>query len=177
MAEPFVGQILAVGFNFAPVGWLPCDGRLVSIAEFDVLYALIGTIYGGDGVNTFGLPDLRGRTPVGVGQGPGRTNRLIGEMAGTETVTLTAQQIGWHNHPMRASARAGTTNIPAQDQSLANNAQAAAFLYGPADAAAAVTMSPAAVVPTGGGLPHENRQPLQTLNYIICTAGIFPSRS
>lgn len=174
MAEPFIGQIMSVGFNFAPTNWLPCDGRLLSIGDYSPLFALIGTTYGGDGVSTFGLPDLRGRTPISYGQGPGRSNYALGQPIGTETVTLLANQVGPHSHPLLASATPGTTNTPGAGVALAANAQTAAFLY--AAPPTNVAMSSNAIGATGGGQPHDNQQPYLTLNYIICVDGIFPSR-
>jgi len=175
MAQPFIGQILAVGFNYAPIGWLSCDGQLVPISQFEPLYALIGTTYGGDGNSTFGLPNLNGRTPIGVGQGPGRSSYVLGQTGGSESVTLTSQQVGGHNHAFVTSGRPGGTATPDPTTSLGANAQPAAFLY--ATAPADVTMAVNAITPTGGGAPHENRQPLLALNYIICTDGLFPPRS
>lgn len=175
MSQPFIGQIIAVGFNFTPVGWLPCQGQLVSISQYDVLFALIGTIYGGDGVNTFGIPNLNGRTALNVGQGPGRSNYSLGEMAGTESVTLTSGQAGAHTHPFLALGAGGTTNVPGPTEALAANAQSAAQLYAPPPAT--VTMSPSAIAPSGGNGAHENRQPYQAINYIICVEGIFPARN
>ncbi len=175
MAEPFIGQIIAVGFNFVPVGWLPCNGQLVSISEYDVLFALIGTTYGGDGVSSFALPDLRGRTPISSGQGPGRSNYTMGQQFGSETVTLLANQVGPHSHPLLASSQAGTTNTPGSGVALATSAQTAAFLY--TAPPTNVPMSSNAIGVTGNSQPHENRQPYLAVNYIICFQGIFPSRS
>ena len=175
MAEPFIGQIIPVGFNFAPVGWLLCNGQMVAISQFDVLFQLIGTTYGGDGQSTFGIPDLRGRAALGMGQGPGRSNYTIGQMAGTETVALQGQQIGAHNHLLRASGKPGTTNVPTSVQTLAVNSQTAANLY--ASPPTTVTLAPNAIAAAGSSSPHENRQPFQVINYIIAYEGIFPPRS
>ena len=172
MADPFVGQILAVGFNYAPIGWLPCDGRILAISEYYVLFALIGTTYGGDGANTFAVPNLNGRIALGAGQGPNRSNHFQGEVGGSESVTLVANQVGGHNHGFLASGQGGTTNIPGPTQALAVNPQTAASLYAAPPATAA--MSPNAIAATGNGGPHENRQPFTVINYIICTEGVFP---
>ncbi|MGE0419017.1 MAG: phage tail protein [Acetobacteraceae bacterium] len=174
MAEPFVGQIIPVGFNFVPVGWLACNGQLVPISQYETLFMLIGTTYGGDGQTTFGLPDLRGRVPLGQGQGPGRSNYVIGQMAGTESVTLQSQQVGAHNHSVRASAQPGTTNVPGPTQALAVNSQTAANLY--ASPPATVTLAPGAIAPAGSSMPHQNLQPFQVINYIIAYNGIFPQQ-
>ena len=175
MAEPFIGQIITVGFNFAPVGWLPCDGSLQPISEFTPLFSLIGTTYGGDGQDTFAMPNLNGRAPLGTGQKLGGSSHVIGEAIGTENVTLLANQVGPHNHGLMASVSPGTTNTPGPAVALAENPQAAAFLY--ATVAASQPMSPQAIRPAGQSQPHENRQPYQVLNYIICADGIFPPRS
>src|SRR5487761_1961833 len=98
MGQPYVGQIIAVGFNFAPVNWLLCDGSMQQISQFDALYSLLGTTYGGNGTTTFGLPDLRGRSPIGFGQGGGLSNYALGQIGGAERVTLTANQVGAHSH-------------------------------------------------------------------------------
>jgi len=173
VADPFIGQIIAVGFNYAPENWLPCDGRLVPISEFEPLFQLIGTTYGGDGQSTFGLPNLNGRVPLGVGKGPRTSDHVLGEMGGNENVTLQQGQVGSHAHPLLAAARMGTTNTPGPGVALAENAQPAAFLYAPQ--APNVALSPSAITASGGSTPHENRQPYQVINYIICANGIFPS--
>ena len=116
MSEPFIGDTVAVGFNFAPVNWHLCDGSLLPISQYQALYALIGTTYGGNGTTTFGLPDLRGRIPVGMGQGPGLSNYTIGQMAGSTTVTLNSTQMPAHNHMIVAApdatvAAPGNTKI------------------------------------------------------------------
>ncbi len=174
MAEPFVGQIIAVGFNFVPEGWLPCDGSLQSISNYDVLYSLIGTTYGGDGLQTFAMPNMNGRTAIGQGQKPGGSGFVIGQTVGSEQVTLLANQVGFHNHPFLASAAVGTTTTPGPGVALAANSQAAAFLYAPV--AAGQPMSPQAIGPAGQNMPHENRQPYQVIRYIICAMGVYPPR-
>lgn len=173
MADPYIGQIIAVGFNFVPLHWLRCDGSLVPISEYEALFALIGTTYGGDGQSTFAVPNLSGRAAVGVGRGPRTSDYILGQTVGSETVTLQQNQIGAHTHPLLASSQMGTTNTPGPGVALAENAQPAAFLYAPL--APNVTLSPAAITNAGGTAPHENRQPYQVINYIICANGIFPS--
>jgi microcystin-dependent protein len=173
--DQFVGQIIAVGFNFAPSGWLPCNGQLLSIAEFDVLFALIGTTYGGDGQTTFALPDLRGRSPLGQGTGSGLSPRLAGQQGGTESVILTGAQIATHAHPLMASPATGTVSKPSPSTVLANQSSGEFSIYGAAPGN--VTLAPQAAGTTGGGQSHENRQPFNTLNYIIATVGIFPSQN
>lgn len=174
--EPFVGQIILVGFNFAPYGWFQCQGQLISIAQYDALYALIGTTYGGDGQTTFGLPDLRGRVPTQQGQGTGLSPYSIGERTGTESVTLTSAQIGSHTHPFNASAKFATGTTPGNTTALAPaSAGAGIFVYG--TSAPNTSLAPGSIGTTGGSNPHENRQPYLALNYIIAWAGIFPSRN
>ena len=173
MSQPFVGQIMAVGFNFAPQGWAFCDGSLLPISEYDVLFTLLGTQFGGDGERTFGLPDLRGRAALGAGQGAGLQNYVIGELAGVESVTLTAGQVGGHTHPLSAAATA-TTQTPGSDVVLGTPA-AATPVYATSGTAASLSAGTVSVSP--GGVPHENRQPSTTINYIISLFGVYPSQN
>jgi microcystin-dependent protein len=174
--EPFVGQIIPVGFNFAPPGWFLCQGQLVSIAEFTVLFQLIGTTYGGDGVQTFGIPDLRGRVPLHQGTGPGLSTYVLGQQSGTEEVTLLSTQMGSHTHNFMTSSQAATTETPGSTMALgAATAAPNVFVYG--TGASNTSLAPTAIGPNGSSLPHENRQPFLTVNYIIAWAGIFPSQT
>ena len=170
-SDPFVGQIEIVGFNFAPVGWAFCDGSLLPISQNTALFSLLGTFYGGDGIRTFALPDLRGRMAIGQGQGPGLSSMVIGEIGGEEQVTLTLNQIPTHNHvAMGASASAdglsptsdvwGTTTV---------------YLYS-STGSSLVGMNPGAIGSVGGGLPHENRSPYLVMNFIIALEGVYPAR-
>lgn len=161
------------GGNFAPAGWAFCNGALIPISENDTLFTLIGTTYGGDGQETFALPDLQGRIPLHQGQGPGITQSyVIGEKAGVESVTLTTQQIPSHNHPFFASTGAGAQNTPV------NNIPASppvAKLY-----RAGVPSDPfpqGLVQPVGGSQPHDNLMPYIVINYIISLFGVFPSQT
>ena len=178
MADPFIGQILLVGFNFAPVGWHICDGTLLPIQQNTALFSLLGTFYGGDGVTTFALPDLRSRAPIGMGQGNGLSPYVIGQVAGVENVTLAANQLPQHNHLINADKAPA-----AVVQSPANNFLAAATVGGrPADIYSAsltsqTTLNPNAVSLAGGNQPHTNIQPVLAMNYIIALQGIFPSRN
>jgi microcystin-dependent protein len=171
MAQPFVGEIRMFGGNFAPAGWAFCDGQLLSIAENEVLFALIGTTYGGDGQSTFALPDLRSRVPLHQGQGPGLSPRVIGSMGGSETVALTASQLPTHSHRL-ASASGATLGDPTGD-AVANTGAAA--MYG--GGAANVAMDPAASVAAGGNQPHNNLMPYLGVSFIISLFGIFPSQA
>jgi microcystin-dependent protein len=177
MANPFVGQIISVGFDFPPTGWFLCDGALKSIGEYEALYALLGTYYGGDGTTTFALPDLRGRAPVCMGQGKGLSTYVQGQISGVEQVTLTSNNTPLHTHPMTFSANNATDGKPAAGFTVGTNVQTVLngfFAAGPATTA----MRNGTLAPNmGGGLPHENRQPFLVINYIIAWAGIFPSQN
>lgn len=174
--DPILGQLMLVGFNFAPKGWAFCNGQLMSIAQNSALFSLLGTTYGGDGITTFALPDLRGRVANHFGQGPGLSNYTQGEASGTETVTLLSTEIPAHNHPVYANNTTGNTNSP-------EGAILAAFgtslpPEGPYTSGNPnTTLGANAVGPTGGSQPHNNLSPFLTLNYIIATQGIYPSRS
>ena len=174
MSEPFVGQIIAVGFNFAPVGWAICDGSLLPISQYSTLFNLIGTTFGGDGQSTFGLPDLRGRAALGMGQGAGLQSYGLGQSGGAESVTLSSGQVGSHTHALAAAATA-TTPTPGPSVVLGTPA-AADPIY--VTSGTGATLTSAAVAPTaGGGLPHGNRQPSLTITYIISLFGIYPSQN
>lgn len=169
----FVGEIMCVGFTFAPADWAPCDGRSLPISQYEALYSLIGTTYGGDGINTFNLPDLRGRTPLGMGQLPGGSNYLIGQQGGAENVTVNSQQYPQHNHPLIGSNATGNSNKPASNllasgQQIYNSNNPLA-----ADALNSVTVTPA----PGGNQPHSNLQPYLTCTWIIALNGIYPTRN
>lgn len=171
MGQPYIGEIRMFAGNFAPAGWALCQGQLVAISENDALFALIGTTYGGDGEQTFALPNLQSRVPVHMGQGPGLQNYVIGEIGGVEQVTLTTQQIPSHTHPMLASAS------PANARGASGNVLA----RGPAELYASEftpdTLAPQSIQPAGGSQPHENMQPFLVINYIISLYGIFPSQT
>lgn len=180
MAEPFVGELRLFAGTYAPVGWALCDGSSVRIADNEVLYTLIGTTYGGDGINTFNLPDLRGRLPIGQGQGqnPPLTNRIIGQTLGSDTVTVTPQQLPVHNHTVYATSASATSATPAAGQMLATTPSSAPFYDNGQPVEASVgALAPVTIGNAGGSLPHENRMPTVSLNYIIATVGYFPSQS
>ena len=171
MANPFVAEIRIFGGNFAPIGWAFCDGQLMPISQNTALFSLLGTTYGGDGRTTFGLPDLRGRSPLHQGQGPGLTSRPLGEPAGVETVTLTQSQTPMHTHAIAGGAAAAATTPGAN----LLGKPASAKIYGPATSI--VPMSPSAIGPAGQNQAHDNRQPYLVLSFIIALQGIFPPRS
>ena len=166
--DAFLGEIRIFGGNFAPVGWALCQGQLLSIAQNTALFSILGTTYGGNGIETFGLPDLRSRVPLGWGQGPGLTLYNEGDTGGVESVALTDAQLPAHTHTAAGSSQARTTSSPS------GAVPAGGGYY---TAAPNVSLSPSAIGATGGNQPHENRQPFLALNFIIALQGIFPSRS
>jgi len=170
MANPYVGEIRLFAGNFAPQGWALCQGQLVSIAENDTLFNLIGTTYGGDGQTTFALPDLRGRVPVHQGQGPGLSPRTIGELGGQEAVTLVLAQTPAHGHGLVASTTLGKA-APGPGAVVSATTVA---VYG--SGAGNAPMSGGGLGPSGGGgQPHPNMPPFLGMNFIISLFGIFPS--
>jgi len=174
MAEPFVGQIIMAGFNFAPRGYATCDGQLLSIAQNTALFSLLGTTFGGDGRVTFGLPDLRGRVPVHQGQGPGLTNRTMGEVSGSETVTLISSEMPMHNHLVSVTNVSGALGQPNGNFiGASSNNQTA--LYRPTSDGS--TLNPQSVGLAGGNQPHNNMQPYLVINFCIAMEGIYPSRN
>jgi microcystin-dependent protein len=179
MSQPYVGQILIFAGNFAPSGWMLCQGQQLPISEYETLFNLIGTTYGGDGQSTFNLPDLRGRVALHQGQGGGLSNYTIGQLDGFETVTLTTQQLPSHNHASQV-ASVGDSNTPGPTTVLANEGGAdasSASIYAPFDTTPAnmTTLLPTSVTTIGGSQPHENRQPYLVINYIISLFGVYPS--
>ncbi|HEX7770322.1 MAG TPA: tail fiber protein [Dokdonella sp.] len=171
MSEPFIGQISIVGFNFPPRGWAQCNGQLMPIAQNTALFSLLGISYGGNGQTTFALPDLRGRAPMCFGNGPGLTPRPIGGVTGSTAVSLLVQEMPAHTHVMNAqSTRADRGN--ANDARFAASADPTYSTQSPSS-----QLGPNSVIPTGSGMPHNNMQPFQALNFIIALDGIFPSRN
>ena len=168
--EPFLGQLMLVPYNFAPQGWAFCNGQIMSIAQNSALFSLLGTTYGGNGQTTFALPDLRGRVAISAGQGPGLQNYSLGEVAGSESVTLISTQMPAHTHLVGAS----TGSAQATPDNAFPGSDTSTQIY---DLAASTTMNPQMIQPAGGSQPHENRQPYLVLNYIIALQGVYPSRS
>jgi microcystin-dependent protein len=172
MPEPYVGEIRMFAGNFAPNGWMFCEGQTLPISENDVLFQLIGTTYGGDGQETFNLPNLASRVPIHMGTGPDGTTYQLGEMAGTEQETLTTQQIPNHNHALLASQdNAGLSAILGNVTGQVGASQ----IY--REVAPASAMAPSAIGPAGGSQPHENTQPFLCINFIISLFGRFPSQT
>lgn len=172
MSQPFIGEVKMFGGNFAIQGYAFCDGQLLDISQNDALFSLLGTIYGGDGINTFALPDLRGRIPLNFGQGPGLTDRPIGQKSGTETVTLTTQQIASHNHTVNSKSDTGTSPNP-QNNIVAGTGSLNAYTTSAVDN----QMGNQSIGLTGGSQPHDNMQPFLCISYIIALYGIYPPRN
>jgi microcystin-dependent protein len=177
MATPFVGQIISVGFNFAPEGWFLCDGSLKPVDQYTPLFQLLGSTYGGNGQTTFAVPDLRGRVPLCMGQGQGLSPYVQGQTTGVEQVTLTAGNTPLHTHTIAFSANNVTDAKPAAGFTVGTNVQSAlSGFYGPGPATVGLRGG-TITNNTNAGLPHENRQPFLVLNYIIAWAGVFPSQN
>ena len=169
MSQPYVGQLLCVGFNFAPAGWMMCQGQLLPISEYETLYTLIGTTYGGDGQSTFGLPDLRGRIPIHQGSSGG-SNYVLGQPGGAESVTIIAGTYPNHTHTLQANSGGASAQTPTNN--LLANTNPGVYH----NASPTVNMNAAAVGNSpGGNLPHENRQPFQVLNWVISLFGVYPT--
>lgn len=176
MSTPFIGEIRMFGFGRTPTGWQACDGSLLSISEYDALFNLLGTTYGGDGQTTFAVPDLRGRLPLHQGQGLGLSNRVIGEVSGSETVSLIAQQMPTHTHFLNATTSAATTGTPGTAL-LPGTVSGDTFYVNTITGNTAVQMSPQMLSASGGSQPHDNLMPTLTVQYCIATDGIYPSQS
>ena len=169
MADPFVAEIRIFPFNFAPKGWAFCNGQLMPISQNTALFSLLGTTYGGDGKSTFALPDMEGNAPMHPGQGPGLSLHDLGEVGGSETVSLLESEIPSHSHGMRAVEDDGGFFTPVGLFFAAGNSMYTA-------SAADTTMSPSMLAPAGGDQPHNNMQPYLTLNFCIALQGVFPPR-
>jgi microcystin-dependent protein len=165
--DPYIGQLMLVAFNYAPVGWALCNGQLISIQSNTTLFSLLGTTFGGDGKQTFGLPDLRGRAPIHYGQGAGLPNYDMGQVGGWTSVTLNASNLPGHNHTVAATATASSKspsgNVPAYTDGGSS--------YGAPDG---TTMSATMVTGGGGGRPFDNTSPYLVMNWVIATQGLYP---
>jgi microcystin-dependent protein len=170
MSEPFVGEIRMFAGNFAPRGWAFCDGQLLAVSQNDALFSLLGTIYGGDGRTTFGLPDMRGRLSIHAGTGPGLSPRRLGAKGGAENVTLTVNQLPSHGHPFQATTGTATSRDPVGNMP----AEALADVY--AEDLSPFSLNSQAITNTGGSRSHTNLMPFLCINYIIALFGIYPSR-
>lgn len=174
MSDPFVAEIRAVGFNFAPRGWATCNGQLLSISQNTALFSLVGTTYGGNGTSTFGLPNLQGSAVMHQGQGPGLSPHSIGEVGGQATVTLTQAQMPQHTHSLLAASAIGSSTSPS-NAAFAVGANGTP-MYTPASNVSG-NMSAQALSTSGSGQAHNNRQPYLALNFVIALQGIFPARN
>jgi len=176
MSEPFIGEIVMFGGNFAPRNWAFCNGQLLSISSHTALFSILGTTYGGDGRTTFGLPDLRGRVAMHPGNGPGLSNYRLGQQGGRETEQLTTNQIPSHSHAANCVAPAGNSN-DAVNNYWADDAGVSSGTYHTGGGATLSPMNSNAIGHAGGGQAHNNVQPFQCVNYIIALMGIYPSRN
>ncbi|MDE2595705.1 MAG: phage tail protein [Sphingomonadales bacterium] len=179
MSDPFIAEIRMVAFNFAPRGWMLCNGQLLPIQQYTAVFSILGTTYGGNGQTNFALPNFQGRVPVGMGSGPGLAPVNLGEVAGTESVTLLSTEMPNHGHTLNCGVL--TPQNGAQNVAVPTT-QAMFGLSGPNQTYAdsptpAVSFNPAALALSGGNQPHENRQPYRTVNFVIAVQGIFPPRN
>jgi microcystin-dependent protein len=176
VSEPFIGEIRMFGGNFAPAGWAFCNGQTMPIAENDALFNLIGTTYGGDGQTTCNLPNLGGRIPVSAGANSAAgTNHTYGEMAGTESVTLTTQQMPTHGHTLYGSVDPATSNSPQNGVPASLTVAAGQLPYGTDPPPTGLQGS--SIAPGGGSQPHDNTQPFLAVSFIIALNGIYPSQN
>lgn len=171
MSEPFIGEVKMFAGSFAPRGWAFCDGQVLPISQNTALFSLLGTNYGGDGRSTFALPNLGNRMPMGAGNGPGLTPRVLGESGGAATVALTTSQIPAHSHQLRGTTAAATDKTPSVALALA--VTPTNVYRSPTNLVA----SAAPLLSSGGGQPHPNQQPYLKVGFIIALQGIFPARS
>ena len=170
MSEPFIAEIRIFAGSFAPRGWAFCNGQLMQVAQNTALFSLVGTMYGGDGRTTFGLPDLQGRAPMHPGRGPGLTARRLGEAGGVETVTLSAPEMPNHTHQANASDNRADSDLPTNSTVLGGTPLLATYAIGDP-----VDMAPDSLSSMGGGQAHTNMQPYLAINYIIALVGLYPT--
>ncbi|GGA12684.1 tail Collar domain-containing protein [Paenibacillus marchantiophytorum] len=174
-SDPFVGEICLFPFNFAPKGWAFCNGQLLPISQNTALFSLLGTYYGGDGKSTFALPDLQGRVPMHPGQGAGLSLYDLGQTGGSDTVTLLNAELPIHSHSLQYGATPGSQEAPTGQIWKDTGGRRGALAYTGAVNTAA--MGAEAILPSGGGQPHNNMQPYLTLNFCIALQGVYPPRS
>lgn len=176
MSDCFVGEIRLFAFPRIPQGWAACDGSSLPIRGNEVLYAVLGTTFGGDGVNSFNLPDLRGRIPISQGSAPPLSNRSMGQMAGTEQQVLQARELPSHSHQLLATSNTATTAVPGPSVTLGTANSPTAKLYAPHGDVSSYAVMASSLTITGGSHPHPNMMPTLTGNYCIATMGVFPER-
>ncbi len=175
MLDAYIGTIIGFGGTYAPMDWAVCDGSLLKISDYQALFSLIGTTYGGDGVTTFALPNLMNRVPVGAGQGPGLSNRILGEAGGSAQVALTVNNYPAHTHSFHVSSTVGELNTPVGGSVLSALDPNTINFYDDFSEASLSSLDPAAVSPAqGGGQAHDNHMPYQEITYIICLNGLYP---
>jgi len=177
MTTPYVGEIRLFSFPRIPTGWFACDGSLKPISDYQTLFVLLGTTYGGDGNQTFGVPDLRGQIPVHQGTGQGLTPRVLGQATGSETVTLLQTEMPQHTHTFQATTNAGTSTSPGPTFTTGAIGSDHLYLNNPTAPLTKVALAPAFVATAGTNAPHENLMPTLTLSICIAWAGIFPSQN
>lgn len=172
MAQPFIGEIRLFGFNFPPVNYAYCNGQTVAISQNPALFSILGTTYGGNGTSTFALPNLQSRVPISFGQGPGLSDYVLGEEAGTESVTVLSTELPQHNHALAASSSLATAETPSSDVTLARSS-GGLLAYGGLGSTATGPLTGL----SGGSLPHNNIMPYLTINFCIALNGAFPARN
>jgi len=177
MAEPFLGQIMLVPYNFAPSGWAFCQGQVLPISQNAALFSLLGTFYGGNGTSTFALPNLQGSMPIGQGTGPGLPGYVMGEQGGVQNVTLLATEIPSHTHVHQGAGSDGSSTNPVGNNFGDLSRSEKAYYVTPPAPGSTALMNIGALQQTGGGQPHSNLQPYLVMNYVIALRGIYPSRS
>jgi microcystin-dependent protein len=182
MSEPFLGQITLYGFNFAPYGWVPCNGQLLPVSQYGGLFSLLGTAFGGNGTTTFGLPNLQGTVPVGQGTSSIGTTYTVGETGGSESVTLNNTTVPPHTHTISAAKATADKNtlaanlVPADGTAGGHGRGHAVNIYALPTAGTQVPLASSAIPTAGGNIPHENMQPTLAANWCISLSGVFPTR-
>jgi microcystin-dependent protein len=176
-SEPFIGEIIIGGWNFAPRGYALCNGQILSISQNTALFSLLGTTYGGNGTTTFNLPNLQSSVAIGFGSGPGLSNYSLGEQGGEENHTLLATEMPAHNHLVNSNNGDGALNTPVNNFFAGPGADRDLFWYNDANTGGTSNMNPGAIGLSGSNLPHNNRMPYLVVNYCIAMQGIFPSRN
>jgi len=174
--DPYVGEIRLFAGDFAPRGWLTCDGSVLPVLQYQLLFSIIGNTYGGDGQSSFALPDFSGKAVMGAGQGPGLSNRALGNIVGTETTTLLLNQMPAHSHNVSGSTVSAGNTSTADPTNATWGAESGLLGKKPYNSTPNTAMNPLAVGFSGGSQPHNNMQPYLSLTYIICYEGIYPQR-
>ena len=177
MSDPFTGEIRLFGFRRVPTNWVACDGSLLPISQYEVLYTLLGTVFGGDGITTFGVPDLRGRVPIAQGNGTGLTPRVLGQIGGEDSHTLQNTEMPSHSHALVSTTNTGSTATPGVGVHLATTSVSTGVVYAPQANVTGYAVLAPSVGTAGNSLAHDNMMPTLTGNYCICANGVFPPPS